>query len=140
MSVPTFGGTAMITEGERQNVGSPQSRTYRQSLPGVEGVYVQENPLGPRTIVVTGLLKTTLSNYGTAALAFAAMSALLTTWQAKIGSMQDYIGTDGRTYDDCELLSFEHRGQMLGVPAGATWQGMAAVQAILMHPVPSAVA
>ena len=138
MSTPTFDSANLTSRGERQILGSPRNRTYMSTLPGVSGVYVQENPVGPRMIQITGQVNLT-ANVASRVLAFAAMEAALVVMHAKIGKTADLVGTDGVTYSDCVLASYDV-GPVTTYPAGYDFGAIANATARLIHTVPSVTA
>jgi len=135
MANPTFDGTALTTDGAQQRSGTPRNRSYTGSLPGVEGEFVQESPLGGRMIVVSGLYKSTGA---TRAAAISALRTALEAVQAKIGLVKTYVGTASRTYTNCLLVDFTAgRTQVYGLADPFT--AICRVQAQLDHTVSTGV-
>jgi len=132
MANPTFDGTALTTAGAKLKIGSPQSRTAMGALVGVAGVYVQENPLGPRQLTLTGqLTQTAVSD----AAADKAIKAAIHAIQALAGLSKTFVSKDGHTYTDCVLEGYWHGGIQV-----SNNRATCMVQAMLTHTVPSSVA
>ena len=59
MADPTFNGVALVTRAARTTLGSRQVRMTTETMPGVDGVFVQPLGSGGRKIEVAGLLTAT---------------------------------------------------------------------------------
>ena len=142
MSTPTFDGTDLTTRAERQTYMPPQTRTFAGTIPGVEGVYTQANPIGAKVIRVTGLLAVAGS---TAANAFSTLLGVIELLQDKQGEVASYVGTGGQTYLSSIFQSYRHGPITTGTTAVAAGAAMAEVaftsvcqvEAVIVHTVPS---
>jgi len=107
MANPTFNGTALTTQAARNQIGCRQVRAQTETLPGVNGLFVQPHGFAGRPIVVTGLLAATAAS---AALARnAVMDAFRAREQLADGEIvAAFVGTDGCTYANCLLQSYTH--------------------------------
>jgi len=135
MPNPTFDSTALTTDAAAERIGPPRPRAYRESLPGVRGEFVQLNGTAGRDIAVTGIYKG--PPCALAADAHAALKAAILAVQAKVGAaVGTYVGTDGRSYGNCVLLSFESAGAVRLIRVAGNWQGVAPVRGAVRHLAP----
>ena len=103
MSNPTFDSEALCGRGAVDIPGTPAARVYIESMPGVDGQFVQIHGRGGRRIAVRGELT---ASDATPAAAHVALKALIRQRQELVGTIAPYVGTDGHTYDDCVLMSY----------------------------------
>ena len=105
MATPTFAGVDLTTRAERMQREPPQVRVAFETLPGVDGEFVQTHGQGGRTRQITGVLEG--SEYITRALALAALRAMMDTYQdLYLGTYDTFVDPDGVTWDNCVLLSW----------------------------------
>ena len=110
MSTPTFNGTGLITRAPRDLPGSPELRLRAESLPGVDGQYVQPHGVAARRIVVRGILQATGAS---AQEAHSDVKSILRGRQdlADGATVATYVGTDGTQYANCVVASVEPTGE-----------------------------
>ena len=128
MSIPTFYSTALVTRAARDMPRCPQVRLRAETLPGVNGQYVQLHGTGGREIVVRGVLE---ADGATPALAHQDLKASLRSKQALADGARvaDYIGADGATYAHCVLTSYEAVGEVQVSPAESGYRALLFVEA-----------
>lgn len=109
MAIPTFAGAALVSGAAQEILGPPEVRVYLETMPGVDGLYVQGHGVGGRKIVVSGVLAETNA---TAALAHGDLKTLLRGKQAMCDgrTVADYVGTDGRAYANTLVLDYQPEG------------------------------
>ena len=135
MPTPTFNGTGLITRAPRDFPGSPELRLRAESLPGVDGQYVQPHGVAGRRIVVRGLLQ------ATAASAQEAHAGLKSILRAKQGladgaTVATYVGTDGREYPNCIVNSVEPTGEATVSPDDEEYQAFLPVEIHIVQVTP----
>lgn len=137
MSTPTFNGTELTSAAEHEIIGGPEVRYHAEAMPGLDGRFVQTHGTGGQTIIVRGLLKST-SAQATAALAHSTVKTLLRTKQglADGSTVASYVGTDGTTYTNCMVLSYEPAGTVQIVKGGSNYRGYIRVEARILHLTP----
>ena len=120
MASPTFDGNALFSAAWRDMPGQPEVRHTAETLPGVNGRFVQLHGTGGRTINASGLLRATES---TPAAAVTTLKAMLRTRQgyADGATMAIYLGTDGNSYGNCILISYRPVGEITISQSGATY-------------------
>ena len=96
MSIPTFGGAAILEEGGRELWGDRGSRFFADTLPGVNGTYVQTQGYGGQMMRLTGWL-TAASHTAIVARYFAVSS--------KENDVGTYVGCGGRETTNMLLRS-----------------------------------
>jgi hypothetical protein len=107
MANPTFNGAALTSDAARNQIGSRQVRANTETLPGVDGLFVQPHGFAGRPISVTGLLAAT--GVSAALARTAVMDAFRTREQLADGAtVAAFVGTDGCTYSNCLLQSYTH--------------------------------
>lgn len=106
MSNPTFNGSALCSAAAAETIHSPAARLQIESLPGVDGEFVQVHGHGGRTIEVRGILRATGE---TPAGAHQNLKALLRAKQALADgdTVASYVGTDSTVYGDCVVTSYQ---------------------------------
>jgi hypothetical protein len=111
MAVPTFNEEVLFAHGPRDMPEGPEVRYSAESLPGVDGCFVQLHGCGSRRIVATGLAAASLvaGSFSSAAAAHQALKQAIRNLEALADgrTIADYVGTDGNTYANCLLLSYE---------------------------------
>jgi len=103
MSNPSFNSQTLCSRSAVETPGSPQARVFLESLPGVNGQFVQLHGQGGREIVLRGELIATGS---TPAAAHQALKALIRLLQQLVGTSALYVGSDGQALSDCVLMSY----------------------------------
>ena len=105
MSIPTFNGTDLVTRAERDIPASPELKARFESLPGMDGQYVQPHGVGTRQIVVEGILEASGAQEDQAHQGL--KSALTAKQQLADGAtVAAYVGTDNTTYSNCVLVAY----------------------------------
>ena len=135
MSIPTFNGTPLCSAAAAETVGSPQVRLQIESLPGVDGQFVQTHGHGARKIEVRGVL-TALG--ATPAGAHQNLKALLRAKQALAdgATVATYVGTDAAAYANCVLTSYEPTAPVHVCPSGSQYKALLHVTAELRQLTP----
>lgn len=107
MANPTFNGTALTTDAAHTCIGSRQPRAYTETMPGVNGAFVQTHGYGPRDIGAEGLLT---AQGASAALARNAVAeAVRQRAQLADGdTVATFTGTDNCDYPNCILQRYRH--------------------------------
>ena len=116
MSNPTFDFQTLCDRGAVDIPGTPAARVYIESMPGVDGQFVQTHGRGGRRIAVRGELT---ASDATPAAAHAALKALIRQRQQMVGTIALYVGTDGHTYYDCVLMSYRPGPTRITASAGS---------------------
>jgi hypothetical protein len=106
MSNPTFNSQLLCDCCAVDLPGAPEARVYLESLPGVNGNFVQLHGRGGRRIVLRGELTATAT---TPAAAHQGLKTLLRQRQQLVGAGGTYVGTDGHAYSNCVLMSYHPR-------------------------------
>ena len=135
MSAPTFNSTPLVSRAGRDLPASPRVRVKAETMPGVNGQFVQLGGTGERTIIVRGVLEA--SGQSPAEAHQAVKSAL----RAKQGladgmTVATYVGTDGSQYANCLLEAFEATGDIHVSPSGGNYTGSVLIEARIMHLTP----
>lgn len=109
MANPRFAGVELVSAAGQETVGPPQVRARTETMPGVDGLFVQPHGVGGRTIAVHGVLEAAAA---TAAGAHAALQAALRARQTLCDgrTVAGYVGPDGATYGNCLVLEYEPEG------------------------------
>ena len=112
MATPTFDGNNLTSSAERDSATTPNVRLAMEVVPGVNGEYAHAHGFGGRNIFVQGMKQSTAKASG--ALAMAELKASIRTLQslADGGTPANYVGTDGHTYQNCLLISYEPVGDI----------------------------
>jgi len=112
MSIPTFNGSALVTKAGRDLPGAPAARIHTETLPGLDGEFIQPHGSAGRRIVVRGVLQATA---GTPAQAHQALKADLRAKQALADgrTVGTYVGTDGHAYANCAVVSVQAEGDIV---------------------------
>jgi len=138
MSIPTFCGTQLFSLAPRDVPGSPRIRAYVESLPGVDGQFVQPGGIGARTIRAAGLLS---GSNMTAELAAAWIKQKIRDLQALADgrTVGKYLGVDGHVYSNCMLQTYQAAGNVRVVGNSPTsFTAYVACRAILVQLTPDA--
>ncbi len=127
-SIPTFDSADLVSRAVRDEPGSPDLRVRAEAMPGTDGLFVQLHGTAGREIVARGLLT---AQGATAAEAHHALKTLLLTRQAQADgtTVATYVGTDGTTYANCLLKSYEATDGIRISPAESGYQALAFVEA-----------
>ncbi len=107
MADPKFNGVTLTSEASSNRIGSPQTRVYTETMPGLNGLFAQPHGIGGRDIEVEGLL----TGFGAAA-ALARNAALAACRQrqqlADGATVATFTGVDGCAYSNCLLIQYAH--------------------------------
>ncbi len=135
MSIPTFNSTALVSRSARDLPGSPQVRVRPESLPGVDGQFVQCHGLASREIVMRGVLQAVGD---TPSLAHQALKEALRTKQALAdgATVGLYVGADEAEYDNSLLQSYQATDAVHVAPASTGYQAFVFVEARILHLTP----
>ena len=135
MANPTFSSTALTSEAAHCRIGSRRPRAYVQTLPGVNGLFVQTHGHGGRDLIVAGLL--TGSGATPAAARNSAMAAFRQREALADGlTIATCTGTDGADYDNCLLQSYTHGKVRISRVAAANYVAYLPVRAQLLQLTP----
>ncbi|MCE5280085.1 MAG: hypothetical protein ABFD92_09195 [Planctomycetaceae bacterium] len=119
MSAPTFNNQPLCTHAAREFLSAPGVRVHAETMPGLDGEFIQCHGRGGRDIRVTGVLEVAGA---TAAGAHQALKNALRGVQSLADGMTvaTYIGTDGSEYPDCMLQAYAPADavEVCGNPAG----------------------
>jgi hypothetical protein len=110
MAIPTFDSYNLFTIEMNENFGSIEPRNYTESLPNVNGEFVQPTGNAGRTITAIGI-----AQYDTVANLKAAIR--VNQQLANGRTVGDYVDMAGSTHETCILLSFTH-GPIVPLVAG----------------------
>ena len=133
MANPSFDDTALTTHGATEILGSPAARAYAETMPDVDGAFVQPHGRGARQIIVGGAYLG--SAQATVALAISTLKTTLRTIQQKVGTRGTYVGADSASYTGCVLMSYQP-GRPQVVPDGSNYKALVAIQAVVTDPTP----
>jgi len=130
MSIPTFNGVSLCSAAAAETLHAPEVRLRIESLPGVDGQYVQTHGRGGRTIEVRGVLT---AAGATPAGAHQNLKALLRAKQALAdgATVASYVGTDAAAYGNCVLTSYLPAAPVHVAPSGANYEALLHVTAQL---------
>jgi len=111
MAEALFNSISLFDEACRERIEQPEARFHSESMPGIDGQFVQLFGNGARKIIVEGLL------IGEGATAIEAGQALKTTIRQKqqmvsAWFLADYVGTDQAVYQGCLLTQFQLAGDV----------------------------
>lgn len=105
MATPTFSGVSLTTKAQRMTADSPVVRAHFETLPGVDGEYVQTHGQAGRTFQVAGMLEG--SAQATRAAALADLRNTMDTYQGLyVGTCNTFVDTDGVSWPNCVLMSW----------------------------------
>ena len=105
MATPTFAGEDLTTKAEKMQPACPQARLAYDTLPGVDGEYVQAHGLTGRAFRITGIMEST--ECVTRALALSTLRETITILQnSYVGTYDNFVDGDGVPWDDAVLESF----------------------------------
>ena len=135
MSVPTFNSTPLVSRAGRDLPSCPRVRVKAETMPGVNGQFVQLSGTGGRTIIVRGLLEA--SGQSPAEAHQAAKSALRAKQNIADGTtVATYVGTDGSHYANCLLEAFEATDDIHVSPGDGNYTGSVLIEARIVHLTP----
>ncbi len=107
MSNPTFNGIDLTSQAPRTVLGCRRSRASTESIPGVNGLFIQPLGAGGRKIHVSGLLSS-ISNCGV----LARRDVLAAFRDREIlcdgRTVADFVDSDGITYLNCTVTGVSH--------------------------------
>lgn len=131
MSVPTFAGSSLVTDSERQADGSPRARVSLAEIPGVNGAYAQQAGLGAKEIVVEGVLMGTSNT--SSALALAALRTAMAGVRALVGNAPNtFVDCSATSISNCLLQAYDQVGPFLTGLSGTNYAARAAVRAVIL--------
>ncbi|MFW6145740.1 MAG: hypothetical protein ACOC7R_00235 [Planctomycetota bacterium] len=134
MAEPMFDGVTLTSDAGRVVVGCRRSRTYTETMPGVNGAYVQPCGYGPRPLAAEGLLA---AQSTTAAGARAAVMELFRQRERRAdgATLGTFVATDGHLYANCLLQAYAH-GRLRIARAGESLVAYLPVRAVLLQVTP----
>ncbi|NLF32502.1 MAG: hypothetical protein GX591_16625 [Planctomycetes bacterium] len=134
MAEPMFDGVILTTDAGRTILGCRRSRAYVETMPGVNGAYVQACGYGPRPLAAEGLLA---AQGSTAASARGAVMELFRQRErlADGSTLATFAGTDGHLYANCLLQRYAH-GPLRIARGGGTFTAYLPVRADLLQVTP----
>lgn len=135
MSIPTFNSTPLCSRAAADLPLSAKVRLYMETLPGVDGQFVQTHGRGGRQIEVHGAL---LATGSTPAAAHQNLKLLLRQKQALAdgATVATYVGTDSGSYPNCVLLSYQPAGTVQVSPCGANYTAVMLIKALVVQLTP----
>ena len=135
MSNPTFNSVTLCSSAAADAPASPKPRLYIETLPGVDGEYVQAHGHAGRQIQVRGVLACQAAS---AALAQQGLKVLLRARQelADGATMSTYVGVDGASYANCVLLSYQASGGVSVSPSRGSFRAVVRIEAVLRQLTP----
>jgi len=113
MAVPKFNGIPLVDDGAREIIGTFEPRIYVETMPGLDGSFVQTHGVGSATITVTGFI---VGTGDTPREAHTAAKQKLRNTQALADgkTVAPYIGTDDEAgempYEYCIIERYEQTG------------------------------
>jgi len=135
MAIPTFNNIALCTGAGRDRPGSPEARYHTDTMPGLDGRFVQPFGTGARKIHVDGVLQATGNP---PAEAHQNLKAALRTKQdlADGQTVAAYVGTDGNSYSNCMLAAYDAAGAVAISPAGPPHTASVPINATILELTP----
>ena len=135
MASPTFNSVSLCSAAGADAPASPRPRVYFETLPGVDGEYVQAHGRAGRQIQLRGVLA---AEAATPELACAALKALLRARQdlADGSTVATYVGADGTSYANCLLLSYGPEGIVAASPRSGGYRAVLRIQAVIRQLTP----
>jgi len=135
MALPTFNGSPLFSKSASDLPGAVDVRIQTETLPGVDGEYVQPHGNAGRDIIANGWLE---ASGNTPALAHAALKTLLRARQnaADGATVATYVGTDGHDYDNCLLLSYAPTATVETTAGGGTFRAVVPIRAVFRQVAP----
>lgn len=132
MSIPTFNSTELVSRAGRDFPGGVKVRFRAETLPGVDGQYVQLNGNGGREIIVRGVLEVSGDSPESAN---QALKSALRSKQALAdgATVASYVGTDGSTYANCLLTDYKPAGDVQISPGESNYQALVFVEARMLQ-------
>ena len=135
MATPTFNGTDLTTDAEKNVIGPRQARIFIETIPGANGTYMQGHGTGARPLGASGLLSATGAS-GTLA-----RNALMTAFRAKEAlidgvTIAAFVGTDGNSYSNCVLQTYNQTSPITIATDPAGFKAFMGVSATLIQLVP----
>ncbi len=135
MAIPTFNGEPLFSKAAADSPGGAVARIQTETMPGVDGEFVQGHGTAAREIVATGWLE---ASGATPAAAHAALKTLLRANQALVDgqTVATYAGTDAHDYDNCVLVSYEPQDEARTSAGGGSFQAVIPAEAVIRQVVP----
>jgi hypothetical protein len=107
MPNPTFNGIELTALAARTQLSSRQSRAVTETMPGVNGVFVQPLGTGGRRIEVSGLL--CQGGYAAPSVRSDVLAAFRQREALADGrTIADFVDADGTTYPACMVTRISH--------------------------------
>lgn len=135
MAIPTFNGQSLFSKAAADLPGAIKVRVHTETMPGVDGEFVQPHGTGARQIAATGWLE---GSGATPAAAHQALKTAIRTAQALADgqTVATYVGTDGHSYETCLLVSYEPQAEAQTSAGGGSYRAVVPVEATLRQVVP----
>ena len=130
MAIPTFNSIALCSAAARDEPGAIDTRCHVDTMPGIDGEFVQLGGSGGRDIRVSGMLEATGD---TPAESNQSLKAAIRGRQALAdgSTLASYVGTDGATYDFCILKSYRATGSVQVCKKGQGYAATVAMEALI---------
>jgi hypothetical protein len=106
MATPKFDLISLTTRGERMIEIGPDARLLYDTLPGVDGEYVQTHGHTGRTFRVTGFLESTENDTRVEALKEVRHTGAESVREKVGGVYGTFLDVDGNSWTDCVLVSY----------------------------------
>ena len=132
MSNPQFNGTELVTKAGRDLPSSVAARYYAETMPGLDGLFVQPHGAAGRRIAIHGVLQ---ASGESPAAAHQALKGLLRARQELVDgrTVATYVGSDGHDYANCMLVSYEPAGEVIVSSAGSSYTATIRVTAMVIQ-------
>jgi len=135
MAIPTFNGTSLFSKAAADLPGKVAVRLHTETMPGVDGEFVQLHGTGARQITATGWLA------GAGATPAAAHQALKDAIRTKHAladgqTVASYVGTDGHSYKNCVLVSYEPQDEAQTSAGDGSYSAVVPIEVTLRQVVP----
>lgn len=137
MANPKFNGNAFLDAAPRSRRDPVQTRVYTETLPGVNGAFVQTHGYGAQDYHLQGIVKGSAG--ATRALARANLRTRMNTLEAYADgvTVATFVDTDATSCDNCILLSLAPMAaQIHYMPSGGNWIAFQFVAARVRHLAP----
>ena len=133
MAEALFDSVSLFDEACRERIAQPEARFHSESMPGIDGQFVQLFGWGARKIIVEGLLT---AQGSTAAEAGQTLKAAIRQKQMMVSAwfLSDYVGTDQAVYHGCLLKQFMLAGDVqIETLAGDSFRAFAEAKAEIIQ-------
>ena len=135
MSIPTFNSQALVSRAARDMPACPRVRIHAETMPGIDGLYVQPHGSAQREITVRGILE---AQGESAVLAHQQLKRYLRDKQAMADgkTVSTYVGTDATQYPHCMLQTYEASDKIRVSPGESTFEAFVPIEANILQLAP----